>query len=195
MGGKSQGKERTVKVISVFLLCVSYLFLASFLTATLALSFGNTQLFFYSRLLFWVFGAIGLLLFVLIAAICLLDIKGFSFSPSFQMGLKISLLPFYLIYLFLCLFPFFLPICNVFALIWSIPLCIGFFGSVFIVLFGTSAPVIVVLIRGIMAKEGKAMYVSVVYLLLSLVFVGDVAAAILIYREAKSKEGLAFVNG
>ena len=61
----------------------------------------------------------------------------------------------------------------------------------FIVLFGTSSPVIVVLIRGIMAKEGKTMYVSVVYLLLSLVFVGDVAAAILIYREAKSKEGLA----
>ena len=191
MGGKSQGKESAVKVISVFLICVSYLFLASFLAATLALGFGNTQLFFYSRLLFWAFGAIGLLSFVFIAAICLLDIKGFSFSPSFQMGLKISLLPFYLIYFSLCLFPFFLLTCNVFALIWIIPLYYGFFGFMFIVLFGTSSPVIVVLIRGIMAKEGKTMYVSVVYLLLSLVFVGDVAAAILIYREAKSKEGLA----
>lgn len=191
MGGKSRGKERAVKFISVILICVSYLFLTSFLTATLALSFANMQLFFYSRLLFWIFGAIGLLSFVFIAAICLLDIKGFSFSPSFQMDLKISLLPFYLIYWSLCLFPFFLLTCNVFALIGIIPLYIGFIGSVFVVLFGTSAPVIVVLIRGIMAKEGKTMYVSVVYLLLSLVFLGDVAAAILIYREAKSKEGLA----
>lgn len=191
MGGKSQIKERAVKVIAVFLVCVSYLFVAAFLTATLALNFGNKQLFLISRLIFWVLGAIGLLFFILIAAICLLDIKGLSFSPSFQMGLKISLLPFYLIYLALSFFPFFLVFCNVFAVLWIMPLYIGYFGFVFIILFGTSAPTIVVLIRGIMAKEGKAMYVSVPYLLLSLVFVGDVAAAILMYKESKSKEDLA----
>lgn len=191
MGGKIRSKEGAVKVISVFLVSASYLFVASFLVATLALYFENTQLFSISRLIFWVLGAIGLLFFILIAATCLLDIKGLSFSPSFQMGLKISLLPFYLIYLVLSFFPFFLVFRNVFAGLRIMPLYIGLFGSVFITLFGTSAPTIVVLIRGIMAKEGKAMYVSVPYLLLSMVFVGDVAAAILICREKKSKEGLA----